>query len=80
MTKNALACLIYCVLKKIYSKFLFQNIDKTKRKLGVCIDVRGSMATTHVWTGNPEGKGEVSVQVFISSCTTLWRNGEKCKL
>ncbi|KAK3881071.1 hypothetical protein Pcinc_014468 [Petrolisthes cinctipes] len=39
-----------------------KNIDKTKGKLGVCIDVRGSMATTHVWTGNPEGKGEVTCQ------------------
>ncbi|XP_071541187.1 RNA-binding protein RO60-like isoform X2 [Panulirus ornatus] len=37
-----------------------KNIEKTSRKLGICVDVRGSMGTSHVWTGNPEGKGEVT--------------------
>ncbi|XP_069157260.1 RNA-binding protein RO60 [Procambarus clarkii] len=37
-----------------------KNVEKTSRKLGICVDVRGSMSTSHVWTGNPEGKGEVT--------------------
>ncbi|XP_068217190.1 RNA-binding protein Ro60-like [Palaemon carinicauda] len=37
-----------------------KSIPKTSRKLAVCIDVRASMGTLHVHTGNPEGKGEVS--------------------
>lgn len=38
----------------------FQNIEKTAKKLAIVVDVRGYMSTSHVWTGNPEGKGEVS--------------------
>lgn len=37
-----------------------KNIPKTSHKLAVCVDVRGSMGSAHVHTGNPEGKGEVS--------------------
>ncbi|XP_042227144.1 60 kDa SS-A/Ro ribonucleoprotein-like [Homarus americanus] len=37
-----------------------KSVEKTSRKLGICVDVRGSMSTSHVWTGNPEGKGEVT--------------------
>ncbi|KAK7082987.1 hypothetical protein SK128_010215 [Halocaridina rubra] len=37
-----------------------KSIPKTSQKLAVCVDVRASMGTAHVHTGNPEGKGEVS--------------------
>lgn len=37
-----------------------KNIEKTAKKLAIVVDVRGYMSTSHVWTGNPEGKGEVT--------------------
>ncbi|KAK8383893.1 hypothetical protein O3P69_015974 [Scylla paramamosain] len=37
-----------------------KNIEKTTHRLGIFVDVRATMGTSHVWTGNPVGKGEVT--------------------
>lgn len=49
----------------------FQNIEKTAKKLAIVVDVRGYMSTSHVWTGNPEGKGEVSTN-HIPVYSNMW--------
>ena len=54
-----------CIIKLVYL-FVFQGTQKTSKKLGVCVDVRGTMGTSHVWTGNPEGKGEVGAIHFLA--------------
>lgn len=55
-----------------------RNAEQTTRRLGICVDVRGTMGTSHVWTGNPVGKGEVTGHEAAATTILTLTSGGTC--